>query len=75
MKTEIKNDEVKQMIKSKLILSDGSAIHLIGGDYFLIKNTGEIKLLLQFTINEHKRRRWIEIKKFILVDKGIGRQG
>lgn len=71
---ESTKEELEKMIKlvgRKLRLSDSSAIHYIGGDFFLITSRGEIKILLEFELIWQGKKRWVEVKRFMLVDEGI----
>jgi hypothetical protein len=58
-------------------LSDGSMVHYIGGvyglngDFFLMSNIGEIRLLLDFSLVSRGRKKCIKIRKFMLIDEGI----
>jgi len=69
--------KMRELIGKEFKLSDKSVITFIGGDYlgdyFLIFPNGKILLLLDFKIVQQGKKKWVEIKKFLLVDEGINK--
>ena len=65
-----------EAVNTELKLSDGSRIEYIGGiyglngDFFLMFPTGEVKLLLNFKLKISRKKKWVEIDRFMLVDEG-----
>lgn len=70
---EVKNQATIKLIGKKLKLSDDSNIYFKGGDCFLVYPNGKLLLLLEFKLIRQKRKKFIDIKRCLLCDEGIGK--
>lgn len=66
-----KNEKTIKLIGKKLKLSDDSIIYYKGGDCFLVYPNGKLLLLLEFNLIRQKRKKFIDIKRCLLCDKGV----